>query len=71
MFAEAFQRGWPRKFCSETFYNGYKNLIQMPNKFVRLVKKNSPFLLPDWNTLRSFFLPDLAAKWVLNKELQN
>jgi hypothetical protein len=22
---ELFKKGWPRKFCSETFYNGYEN----------------------------------------------
>ncbi len=30
-FEEAFPKGWPKKFCSETVYNGYKNIIQMPN----------------------------------------
>jgi hypothetical protein len=24
----SFSKRWLRKFCSETFYNGYKNLIQ-------------------------------------------
>jgi hypothetical protein len=27
---EAFSKGWLRKFCGKTFYNGYKNFIQMP-----------------------------------------
>jgi hypothetical protein len=30
----SFSKGWLRKFCSKTFYNGYENLIQMPNVFV-------------------------------------
>jgi hypothetical protein len=30
-FREAFQKRLPRKFCSKTFYNSYKNLVQMPN----------------------------------------
>jgi len=25
-------------FCSETFYNGYKNLIQMLNKFFQVFR---------------------------------
>jgi hypothetical protein len=25
-----FSKSWPRKFCSETFYNSYENLLQMP-----------------------------------------
>jgi hypothetical protein len=29
----SFSERWPRKFCSETFYNSYKNLIQTPKKF--------------------------------------
>jgi hypothetical protein len=29
-FREAFLKRWPMKFCSETFYNVYKNLIQTP-----------------------------------------
>ncbi len=31
-FGEAFSKGGRAGFSSETFYNGYKNLIQMPNK---------------------------------------
>ncbi len=31
----SFSKRWPRKlFCSETFYNIYKNLIQMPKHFI-------------------------------------
>jgi hypothetical protein len=26
----SFSKRWPLKFCSETFYNGFENLIQMP-----------------------------------------
>ncbi len=29
-FGEAFQKGGQGSFCSETFYNGCKNLIEMP-----------------------------------------
>jgi hypothetical protein len=28
----SFARRWPRKFCSEMFYNVYEKLIQTPNK---------------------------------------
>jgi hypothetical protein len=28
---------WPRKFCSETFHNGYENLIQMPKYQVQML----------------------------------
>ncbi len=27
----SFSKRWPRKFRSETFYNGYKNLVQTLN----------------------------------------
>jgi hypothetical protein len=29
----SFSKRRPRKFCHETFYNGYENLIQIQNSF--------------------------------------
>ncbi len=31
-FGEAFQKGGRGSFCSETFYNSFENLIQIPKK---------------------------------------
>jgi hypothetical protein len=36
-FGEAFLERWPRKFCSETFHNGYENVIQMPKYQVQML----------------------------------
>jgi hypothetical protein len=32
VLGKLFQEEWPRKFSSETFYNGYENLKQMPKR---------------------------------------
>jgi hypothetical protein len=40
-------------FCSEAFYNGYKNLIQMLNKFFQVFR---------------IFFPDLYRQGVLIEE---
>jgi hypothetical protein len=44
----SFSKKWPRKFCSEAFYNGYKNLIQMPNIILYWHNQNQHEQLNFW-----------------------
>jgi hypothetical protein len=58
----SFSKRWPRKFCSETFYNGYKNLIKTPNKD-KLKKKKKDLV----HHLDFFYRDFSSLKMVLSR----